>query len=242
MNILCKCLGGSHMYGLNTPQSDEDIRGVYALSDFSDIAGMTCNNNFHYQDKADGKDVEYKEFRDCLKLLKNGNTQMIELLYNQNWIQISDFWCKVQNNRHNLIDPEKLYKSLLGYAAGEIKLANGERTGKLGSKRKQAIEKYGFSPKNFCNLFRLLLCGGTFFQTGIYPLNAQKYELGSSHNFLAKVKNSPESFTKEDLNRAYYILEDYMKASYESPARIIKGYQFKDSIANQLIEELYFKK
>ena len=236
MKIICKCLGGSHMYGLNGPNSDEDIRGVYALEKTSDILGLNSNKDFHYQEKENGKDVEYKEFRNAMRLLKNANTQMIELLFNDNWISCDIFWLKVQSKKYSLIDSEKLFKSLLGYASGEVKLANGERTGKLGGKRKEALEKYGFSPKNFCNLFRLLLCGATFFEDGVYPLKAKDYHLRNCHKFLTKVKNEPEAFTKEKLNDIYHILEDHMKIMFDNRS---KTYIYDEEVANYLIYELY---
>jgi predicted nucleotidyltransferase len=40
MKLLCEYLGGSHLYGTNTPDSDIDTRGVFMNTDPSKILGL----------------------------------------------------------------------------------------------------------------------------------------------------------------------------------------------------------
>lgn len=234
MKIICKCLGGSHMYNLNGPNSDEDVRGIYALEKTSDILGLNSNKDFHYQEKGNGKDVEYKEFRNAMRLLKNANTQMIELLFNDNWISCDPFWLQVQSKKYSLIDSEKLFRSLLGYASGEVRLAIGSRTGALGSKRKEALEKFGFSPKNFCNLFRLMFVGSEFFKTDDYTVSLVSYP--EFHAYLMSVKTQPELHNKLSLYEKYLELESEMKQSFNNRS---KTHAFDEDVVNYLIYELY---
>lgn len=81
-----------------------------------------------------------------------------------------------------------MFRCLLGYMQGERRLANGERTGQLGSKRKAHLDKYGFSPKNFTQLFRLASCGKALFEKGYFPVNMKQYDT-NVHTFLMS-KNS----------------------------------------------------
>ena len=226
--VICQCLGGSHSYGLNTPESDIDMRGIFAHTDMSYIIGL--NRYEHQQDKSDGKDDESKEFRHALTLLKGGNTQMIELLFNNNWIVVTDLWKYVMGHKYSLMDSENLFKCLMGYAYGELKLANGERTGRLGSKRKEKIDAYGFSPKNFCQLLRLCWAGKVFFKDGIFPVNVMETEK-SFGELLLEIKTMPEKFTKDKLNAWAQLYMDDLTKAYDSKKEV---YKYDDWFANKL--------
>lgn len=239
-NILCKCIGGSHLYGLNTPQSDEDIRFIYKFDNFNDFAGLDSNQNSHWQDKNDGKDIEGKEFRHCLRLLEGGNTQIIELLFNENWKILTPFWRVVQINRQKLINPKKLFSCLLGYINGERRLAFGDRTGRLGSKRKNDLDLYGFSPKNVAQLLRLSYCGSVFFNTGYFPTNIKNEPF---FDFLFNIKTKPKDFNKDYLLAKTYEAEEALKIDFDKHeiSHKMRGvsYKFCRVKANNLIETCY---
>lgn len=206
-------LGGSYAYGLNTAKSDIDHRGIYLDIDISSIIGLNKNEQYTKQDKE--IDVNYTEFRHTLKLLRQANTQSIELLYNDDWLEISDFWKMVQKNRKELVDSTKLFNCLRGYMQGELRLANGERTGKLGGKRKEAIDKYGFSPKNFVQLFRLAWAGTIYFEKGYFPVDVKK-ECEPWSEILLDLKTNPENYDKERLNTCAKDWEDALVKSFEN--------------------------
>lgn len=195
--VLCLTRGGSHAYGLSTPSSDIDLRGVFINTDIAHLVGLKRDEILVEQNTE--KDVVLTEFRHALRLLRGANTQMIELLFHDDWISVSPEWKAVVAERRNLIDSGKLYNSLRGYMQGELRLANGERTGKLGGKRKESLDKYGYSPKNFVQLFRLAWAGCTYFDKGFFPVNMRVHS-ESYAKILYDLKTKPENHSVEYLN------------------------------------------
>ena len=74
--ILFECLSGSHAYGLATPQSDIDIRGVFAMpkAKFYGLNPVT-------QVSDDTNDTVYYELGRFMELLGKSNPTVLELLY-----------------------------------------------------------------------------------------------------------------------------------------------------------------
>jgi uncharacterized protein len=233
--ILVKALGGSHSYGLSTPASDLDYRGVFVNTKASHLVGLRRDEVFVEKDLDD--EVFY-EFRHALKLLKSANTQIVELLFMDEYLEVSDDWKLLIERRLELIDSERLFSGLRGYMQGELKLANGERTGRLGGKRKEALDKYGYSPKNFVQLLRLAYAGTTYFSVRHFPVNVVKYN-PSFGNWLLDVKTHPEKYTKEQLNKAAETAEKFMIEVYEINKE--KNTSFNEELANQLCLNVYRK-
>ena len=219
------------MYGLETHESDTDIRGVFLNTDPADIIGLGRSDVL----KAEGDDTVLFELRHFLKSLSKTNTQAVELLFAEEYLEIEPEFEKIRENRLRLIDSKRLFSSLKGYIGNERRLANGERTGNLGSKRKQQIEKYGFSPKNFSHLFRLAYCGSAFFRTSFYPVKISRMDSGM-HEFIFSVKTEPWKYTKEYLNtmadKALLRLESDFNARQEE-------FFFDIDFANQICLESY---
>lgn len=233
VELLCKMQGGSYSYGLATPTSDVDWRGVFVNTDIATVIGL--DKHEHQQKQDDATDEVYTEFRNALKLLKNGNTQMIELLYSENFALSSHEWRRVQHYRKDLISSEKLFSCLRGYMQSELRLANGERTGQLGSKRKAALDQFGFSPKNMVQLFRLGWAGRIYFQKGHFPVDVAK-EDKVFRNFLFEVKTNPAKFTKEWLND--YARELGEKLVFDFENRKYSTF-FNEDLAHRLCLEVY---
>lgn len=199
-SLCCSYLGGSHAYGLNTPESDQDIRFVFFNTNLKYIIGLDKNEFF------DNRNAEVDAFgfelRHFLFNLRKTNTQAIETLFlpEDQFIELHPlFKTLVLANRSQLIDPHRLIASLKGYIFSERRLANGERTGDLGSKRKTALDKYGFSPKNFVQLFRLIHAGHKFLQTEYFPINV-KDDHPELAEFLLDLKTNPGKYERDDLN------------------------------------------
>lgn len=233
--MICKMRGGSHSYGLNTHESDEDFRGVFVNDDVGTIIGL--DRFEHKVTKNETEDSVYWELRHFLNMLRRGNTQALEMLFNQHWISIDPLFNKLINNRLRLIDTTKVHSSLTGYIYSELKLANGEHTGKLGGKRKEQIDRLGFSPKNFVQLIRLTYCGTEFFKTRQFPVNLQDYAPMLATNLL-RVKTHPEEFDKTILNAWVDRLKADMHVAFDRlpPA----GYLYFDvDLANRLLVEAY---
>lgn len=117
--ILFECISGSRAYGTDTPQSDTDIRGVFAVPQ-RDLFG------FGYLDQVNDRtnDVVFYELRRFAELLAKNNPNMLELL-------CAPLDCVL--HRHPLMDrltPDLFLSKLCretfaGYAISQIKKARG---------------------------------------------------------------------------------------------------------------------
>jgi hypothetical protein len=233
--VLVKTLGGSRAYGLENKNSDYDYRGVFLNVHLSQILGL---KKYEHQEFTKDEDVKYKEFRHFLNMLKVSNTEAMELMFTDTFLEVDPLFLELQTHRLKLLDSVQAYKCLRGYMQGEKKLANGERTGQLGSKRKEAIDTYGFSPKNFVQLFRLAWAGGVLFTKGYFPVNVPN-EDPEFAKFLLEVKNEPHLFTKEQLNDRVDAEELKLTENFNNrPSEF--NYTFDDDLANKYVLKAYY--
>jgi predicted nucleotidyltransferase len=233
MKIICEIVAGSRLYGIETPESDNDIRGVFLNTSFNLILGLDKVEI----NKKESEDILYFELKHFLSRLRKTNTQMIELLFaeDEDFTTMTPEFLKIKENKLKLIDSETLFNSLMGYIENEKRLANGERTGKLGGKRKCNLDQYGFSPKNFSHLFRLAHCGAKFFETDNYPVNIKKSDI-EFRNFIYSVKTEPHKFNKEYLNSMTKKSIEKLKTSFNNRKN---NFKFDSEFANYLCYEFY---
>ena len=233
MKMLVKTLGGSTAYALNTPESDLDYRGVFVNTEPAKILGL---EKLDHVQKQETDDIVYYEVRKFFELLRQGNTGALEILFTEGTpIETTSEFEELRANRKSFVDTEKMYRCLLGYMQGELRLANGERTGKLGGKRKAKLDKYGFSPKNFVQLFRLSFCGCALFETGEFPVNLEKYD-PKFRDDLLDIKVNPSKYTKESLNERYLQAEAQLKQAYVD--RKVDS-KFDEQLANESLRAIY---
>jgi len=231
MRILAKYYGGSHSYGLNTPMSDLDERYLFIHEEVSKIFGLERHD--HRCRQSNGEDTFGWELRHFLYLLKSGNTMCLEMLFNDKWVEISEEFKYIQALRVKLVDSHKLFKCLSGYCYSEKRLVLGERTGLLGSKRKEALDKFGYSYKNLVQYMRLCICGEVFFQTGIFPVNIREYD---KNDVLFKIKNNPQNYKIDKVNELLVEYENRLNVSYNS-IKVI--YYYDSNTANKICYDLY---
>jgi len=233
--ILCQYLGGSHLYGLNGPDSDEDIRGIFMNTDPSYILGL---NRFDEHRKIkDGEDIVYKEVSPFIRLLKKANTEALEVLFapNSSFNKSTKEFDFIRGYTWRLLDSEKLFKCLMGYMQGELRLALGIRKGKIGGKRYAQVEKLGFSPKNFTQLFRLAYVGIFFFTTNRFIVDTSQFP-ASIYKLLRDVKFKPEEFEKDWMEEKARDLESQLRDCFQHRMR---DYTFDERVANHILLELY---
>ncbi len=235
-------MGGSHSYGLNTPASDVDLRGVYIVTNLAQIIDPHSYQTskcdvWNTDPEKDQEDKVYFEVRHFLHLLKKGNTQSVEMLFNKSWTKNTHYFQAIQKKKNFLLAPGNIYHATKGYSFSEYQLAVGTRTGKLGCKRQSQVDKYGFSPKNWCNLLRILYCAETFFKTGEYPVSL----IGSYiHPQLLEIKCNPERFTVTRLNEMYFERQGAFQLAWATcETKISQQYLFDDTIAAELMMSCY---
>lgn len=236
MKILCSYIGGSHLYGLETPESDKDERFVFLNTEPKYILGLEKYENSVIQNKT--QDKTGKELRHFFALLRKGNTESIEALFVENFLEVTPEFLKIKTFKSLLIDQKTLFKSLLGYVYGEKKVMFGTTSGPLGEKRKSAIEKYGYSNRNAVHALRLLHCGITFFKTGHYPLNIKKHDK-TYWEFLYNIKVKPGDYKPDEL---LYIINkkiEELKTTHDSIDRDLFGSRFDEEYANDCLRKIY---
>lgn len=212
LTYLCKTIGGSRAYGLHTPESDEDIRGVFIHTTPDMILGLSRHD--HKVEKTEEIDAVFHEARKFLGLLQRGNTWGMEMLYTDDWLHEHPAWQVLRQNRIHVENSAKLFTSLLGYMQGERRLAFGERTARLG-KRKDLLAQYGFSPKNVVQLLRLAWAGQRYFRTGEFPVDVS-FNNELIHGELMQIKYHPENFKVEYLRERTEAAEAALKQAFEA--------------------------
>jgi hypothetical protein len=157
-------------------------------------------------------------------------------LFGQKFEQIEPQWKYVQQYTNSLLDSKSAFRCLLGYLDGEKKLFSGARTGDVGSKRKKAIETYGYSPKNYVHCVRLAWSGIVFFQKGIFPVYMPDFDTSLAASLIG-VRKHPEYYDKAALMDEIDGWEEKLKEAY---ADRNFHFEFNEEIANQICLDLYF--
>lgn len=237
MKTLCKILGGSHLYHLNNENSDIDHRGVFMHTDPAFILGTKRHDETRRQNE--DEDTVIKELNHFAALLKKSNTEALELLFADasEFIEMTPEFQMLREFRLSFIDSERLFRCLSGYIQGERRLAMGERTGRLGSKRYEQIKKYGYSPKNVTQLIRLANMGARFFSEKKVIVNCRDFGK-TTYDLLLQIKNVPEMFTKAEVELMISKADGLLKFEYDrSLAK--EEFTFNEDLMNQLLLEFY---
>lgn len=238
MKILAKYIGGSQSYGLSTPSSDIDERFVYLNTDINDIIGLDKGSENKISQNSEEDSVGY-ELRRFLQLLRKTNTSVVEILFNEEWQELDQkFQRKILDNRNYFLDTEFFFKSLCGYLQGERRLTNGERTGRLGGKRKEALEKYGYSYKNLVQFIRLCYAGSCFFNSGIFPVNISRADSALAQKLMF-IKTMPEKTSLEEVGELMDIWEKHFKYCFNK-RNVSKDFKFNSEKANEILLDFYY--
>jgi predicted nucleotidyltransferase len=233
MKEICRAICGSRLYKLNTPESDTDYRSVYLTGDLSSLVGLTTDES--KVSITEEEDNQAHELRQYMRQLRKTNTNSIELVYAPDtaFIHLGEVFKEIRANKEKLICSKNLFNSTKGYVQTETRLALGERTGRLGSKRKNEIDKHGFSRKNVAQIIRIVAATKHFLKTGFYPVDLtdvdpRAFELAYS------VKNHPEDFTKKQVEK---IIEDQEKNFLTMEDKV--GYTFDTNLATEIMWNAY---
>lgn len=149
-NIILLGLGGSHAYGLSTPTSDLDIRGV-ALNKKEEIL---TNQNFE-QFVNEATDTTIYSFNKIVSLLSNVNPNTIELLglRPEHYLYVSSIGQELLDNKKLFLSKKAVY-SFGGYANQQLYRLNQRAAHKLSQSELEThilktLEsmKYDFSTK-----------------------------------------------------------------------------------------------
>lgn len=135
--LLFECISGSRAYGLDTPQSDTDIRGVFFLPK-NDFFGLEYTPQLNNQ----SNDITYYELKRFVELLAKNNPNMLELLFMPKDCILYQHSLFEKFQKINFLS--KLCKeTFAGYALTQVKKARGlnkKILNPLPEKRKTILE------------------------------------------------------------------------------------------------------
>lgn len=215
------CVAGSRLYGVHDETSDVDLRGFWLPP-----APYILGRNKFEQIESEQQDTCIYSFTKWLHLLEIGSPNVIELLFlqSQNIQRITPLGQHVLNHR-DLFLSKKCITSIIGFSTGQWKSVQGYDTRKLGKKRKESVEKFGYAPKSAYHAIRLLwqgweLCDSksiTFpsplakylkdIKMGVYSLRDLNDLYEESLSKLQKAESQtklPEKVDKERVDNLFY--------------------------------------
>lgn len=111
-NVIYNGLYGSHLYGLDTPVSDLDYKGVYAPS-MTDLVFNTYKDSMEHQ--TDEVDETYYAVTKFLRILEKNDTVSTDMLFSNKEaaIEASPLWWELRSYREDLLC--KNMRGLFGY-------------------------------------------------------------------------------------------------------------------------------
>ena len=121
MNIVCEMVFGSHLYGLDTPNSDKDYKGIILPSKKQLLLGQTCfhvdesTNKNSTKNTKDDIDKTYYSLQYFVNLACQGETCILDMLAcpDDKLIVKSDIWKYLVDNRSKFYT--KNMKAYVGY-------------------------------------------------------------------------------------------------------------------------------
>ena len=161
-NIIIEGVTGSKAYGLDTKDSDEDIRGVF-VAPTEKILGLK-----KVRDTYDNVDPDwcYYEVGKFIHLIMKGNPTVLELLYLDKYIKLYGVGKLLVENRDIFLS-NIVRHSYGGYALSQARALNA-RGGTYGKGRNKRFEKHS----RHC--LRLLYQGKELMETGTLTVRVSK--------------------------------------------------------------------
>lgn len=136
-NIILEGITGSKAYGLDTENSDTDIKGIYLLPT-KEVLSLNFNYDHTTKDHVD-PDWVYHEVQKFIKLALNCNPTILELLFLEDYTVLEPA-AKILVDNRELFLSNTVYKSYGGYALSQAKDLN--RQGYYGNGRSKRKEKH----------------------------------------------------------------------------------------------------
>lgn len=155
MKTILRGIVGSHAYGLNTPDSDIDMRGCFVLPT-STILGLHS-----YKDTIDSVDPDfcmYEVAKFCRLALAN-NPNVLEVFFLEDYDELSEEGKALITIRDSFLS-QRVRNTYGGYAISQVKRLESRADGSFKSKLRKRYSKHA----RHC--FRLLEQGRQLLQEG----------------------------------------------------------------------------
>lgn len=185
-HTIFRVMTGSHLYGLQTAKSDIDY-GLVLVEPRRQLFGHSPARHSLKQLTSEEQDESRHWLRDFANLCQKGNPNAIEWLWAPSSMvhEVHPLFAEhVLANTDAFVGLKGLRGSHFGFAAAQISKMK-DTSGKVGRKRREYVEKYGYDIKYFAHAIRLMLQLMEIASTGrmTYPIQVADREM------LLKIKN-----------------------------------------------------
>ncbi len=199
--LILKVYAGSHSYGTNTPESDEDFRGI-CIPPKSYLLGL---DNFESKDTKNPDEVIYSLHKFVQLALQN-NPNILDALFvtNNHVLFINDFGKELRDIRYDFLS-KNVYKTYGGYAYSQLRRMVTVEKNAIG-KRSTIIEKFGYDTKNAMHLIRLLKMGIEVLTEG--EVNVLRHD----NKELLKIRNG--AYSKQEIEEEAKRLQNLLDLAY----------------------------
>lgn len=152
--LILRVYAGSHGYGMNTKDSDEDFRGI-AIPAASYLLGL--DQWEQYQQKE--PDTAIYSLVKFVRLALANNPNILDALFvaKNHVLFINEFGQELRELRYEFLS-KQVYKTYGGYAYAQLKKMAIVDKNAIG-KRADTVAKFGYDTKNGAHLIRLLRMG-----------------------------------------------------------------------------------
>ena len=142
--LLFKVIAGSNAYGLNTPESDVDIKGIFLIPN-----EYRLGNGYIEQISNPTNDITFYELNRFMNLLSENNPNIIEMLFTpkDKILFMDNRFEYLYENRHQFLT-KQIQSTFGGYAISQIKKARG-----LNKKIVRPVDKEKKTPLDFCYIY-----------------------------------------------------------------------------------------
>jgi predicted nucleotidyltransferase len=159
---------GSQAYGTATEDSDMDFLSVFIKPNCY-YTGLEDSQDSYVSDKKETINAEATifELKKFLKLCLKFNPNVIPLLYlrENEYVIRSSEGVRIIKNRQ-AFESQQAYNTFIGYALDQRNAIVNCVTGKLGTKRKLLVDKFGYDVKYAMHTIRILRMATEFFLSG----------------------------------------------------------------------------
>lgn len=154
---IVNCIAGSHLYGVNTPDSDMDTMGLGVMTKQEKLG-------LHHVEQQGQDDHVVYELSKWVRLALNGNPTVLQLLFthqSDHIVYAHPKWATWQQELRELVLTERCRSAFLGYLDGQRKKLLNNR-----GQRQELIDKYGYDTKFAMHMLRLAVQGVEVVQHG----------------------------------------------------------------------------
>ncbi len=186
--IKYETIAGSHAYGLSTPKSDIDIRGIY-INPNSEYLKLYEPSKQISDEKSD---ITYYSLKRFFELAQTANPNIIELLWMpDDCIKFITPKIKELIKHRDLFISKKVYFTHIKYAESQIKKATGQNKKVHNPQPEKRPEK-----EDFCHIITSLAGNNERFPSRPIPLKSTNFDLTQYH--VASLEHS------NNIYRLYY--------------------------------------